>query len=220
MLEGPGAANIGLVRRKTPIQPIDPLHPQPRHVQRAVAVLEEGGIVSYPTDTYYALGCDLFQKKAMEKLATLKRRDPGKPFAFLCADLGEVAKYAIVSNEHYRLMRRLLPGPYTFVLEATRLVPRTALTRQRQVGVRVPDAPVAIALVKALGRPLATTSAALPGEEPLLDAADIQERLGHGIDLILDGGVTLNEPSTVLDLTGPQALVLREGKGRIEGVVA
>jgi tRNA threonylcarbamoyl adenosine modification protein (Sua5/YciO/YrdC/YwlC family) len=206
--------------KHAPIQPIDPVYPQPRHVARAVAVLQDGGIVSYPTDTYYALGCDLFQKKAMERLALLKRRDDKKPFAFLCADLGEVAKYGIVSNESYRLMRRLLPGPYTMILEATRLTPRTSLTRQRQVGVRVPDANVAIALVRALGRPLATTSAALPGEEPLIDAADIQQHLGHGIDLILDGGVTLNEPSTVLDLTGPAPVVLRQGKGRIEGVIA
>src|SRR5690242_15627908 len=206
--------------RHAPIQPIDPLHPQPRHIARAVEALQQGGIVAYPTDTYYALGCDLFQKKAMERLALLKRRDDRKPFAFLCADLGEVAKYGIVSNESYRLMRRLLPGPYTMILEATRLTPRTSLTRQRQVGVRVPDANVAIALVRALGRPLATTSAALPGEDPLIDASDIQQHLGHGIDLILDGGVTLNEPSTVLDLTGPAPVVLRRGKGPVEGVIA
>jgi len=207
------------VVKPAPIQPIDPKHPQPRHVQRAVALLEGGGLVAYPTDTYYAIGCDLFQKKAMERLARLKRRDDRKPFAFLCADLGEVAKYGIVSNENYRLMRRLLPGPYTIVLEATRLTPRTALTRQRQVGVRVPDAPVAIALVRALGRPLATTSAALPGEDVLTHASDVRDHLGHGLDLILDGGVTLNEPSTVLDLTGPVPTVLREGKGTLEGVI-
>src|SRR4051812_25226451 len=206
--------------KNAPIQPIDPLHPQPRHIARAVTVLQQGGIVSYPTDTYYALGCDLFQKKALERLALIKRREERKPFAFLCADLGEVAKYGIVSNESYRLMRRLLPGPYTIVLDATRLVPRTALTRQRQVGVRVPDAPVAIALVRGLGHPLATTSASLPGEEPLIDAADIRDRIGQELDLILDGGITANEPSTVLDLTGPSPVVLREGKGRLEGVVA
>src|SRR5438132_134949 len=159
---------MGRVSRRAPIQPVDPRHPQPRHIQRAASVLKDGGIVSYPTDTYYALGCDVFQKRAMERLALLKRRDDKKPFTFLCADLGEVAKYAIVSNENFRLMRRLLPGPYTFVLDATRLVPRTALRRQRQVGVRVPDAPVATALARALGRPLATTSASLPGEEPLI----------------------------------------------------
>jgi tRNA threonylcarbamoyl adenosine modification protein (Sua5/YciO/YrdC/YwlC family) len=207
------------VRKGAPIQPIDPVHPQPRHVQRAAATLEGGGLVAYPTDTYYAVGCDVFQKRAMERLAALKPGDEHKRFAFLCADLSEVAKYAIVSNENFRLMRRLLPGPYTLVLEATRLTPRTALTRQRQVGIRVPDAPVAIALVRALGRPLATTSATMPDGEPLLDAGDIQTHIGHGIDLILDGGVTLNEASTVIDLTGPVPVVLREGKGPIEGVL-
>jgi tRNA threonylcarbamoyl adenosine modification protein (Sua5/YciO/YrdC/YwlC family) len=143
------------VASRAPIQPIDPVHPQPRHVQRAVAVLESGGLVSYPTDTYYAIGCDLFQKKAIERMALLKQRDARKPFAFLCADLGEVAKYAIVDNDRHRLLRRLLPGPYTVILPATRIVPRTALTRQRSVGVRGPDAPVALALVHGLGRPLA-----------------------------------------------------------------
>jgi tRNA threonylcarbamoyl adenosine modification protein (Sua5/YciO/YrdC/YwlC family) len=177
-----------------------------------------GGLVCYPTDTYFGIGCDLFQKKASERLALLKRRDPHKPFAFLCADLGEVSRYAIVDNEKFRLLRRILPGPYTVVLPATRVVPRTALTRQRTVGIRVPDAPVAIALVKSLGRPLATTSAGLPGEEPLVDAAGIRDQLGHGVDLILDGGLTLNEPSTVLDLSGPTPEVLRQGKGSVEGL--
>src|SRR5919199_3246868 len=129
------------VAKRAPIQPVDPRHPQPRHIQRAANVLQDGGIVSYPTDTYYALGCDLFRKKAMERLALLKRRDDRKPFAFLCADLGEVAKYAIVSNESFRLMRRLLPGPYTIVLEATRLTPRTGLTRQRPGGHPGPGPP-------------------------------------------------------------------------------
>lgn len=202
-----------------PIQSIDPDHPQPRHVQRAVAVLEAGGLVAYPTDTYFAIGCDLFQKKAIERLAALKGRDAKKPFSFLCADLGDLAKYAIVDNDKYRILRRLTPGPYTFVFAATRLVPRTSLRRQRTVGIRVPDAPVARALVEALGRPLATTSASMGDDEPLLGADDIQEQLGHGVDLILDGGYTLNEPSTVLDFTGPQVVVLREGKGKTEGLI-
>jgi len=207
------------VSRIAPIQSIDPVHPQPRHVQRGVAILEAGGLLAYPTDTYFGIGCDLFQKRAIERLAALKRRDPRKPFAFLCSNLGEVAKYAIVENQHYRLLRRLTPGPYTFILEATRIVPRTALTRQRNVGIRVPDAPIVRALVEGLGRPLATTSASLPDEHPLIDAADIQEALGHGLDLIFDGGLTLDEPSTVLDLTGAEVVVLREGKGPVEGVV-
>src|SRR5260370_30800523 len=169
---------MAAVAKGAPIQPIDPVHPQPRHVQGALPLLEGGGFVAYPPDSGYAGGCDRFQKKAMERLAQLKRRDDRRPFAFLCKDLSEVAKYAIVSNEHYRLMRRLLPGPYTMVLEATRLTPRKALTRQRQVGVRVPDAPVAVALVRALRRPLATTRAALPppDDQPLIDPKDIPER--------------------------------------------
>lgn len=207
------------VPQRAPIQSIDPRHPQPRHVQRAVAALQEGGLVAYPTDTYFGIGCDLFQKRAIERMAQLKRRSEKKPFSFLCASLGEAAQYGIIGNEHYRLMKRLTPGPYTFVLEATRLVPRTALTRQRQVGIRIPDAPVALALVSGLGRPLATTSAQLPEGEVLTSASDVQAELGHALALILDGGTTLNEPSTVIDLTGAEPSVLREGKGSLEGVI-
>ena len=206
--------------KHAPIQEIDPRYPQPRHIQRAVAVLEAGGIIAYPTDTYFAIGCDFAQRKAVERMASFKRRDDRKPFSILCADLADVAHWAIVSNETYRILKRLAPGPYTFVLNATREVPRTALTKQRSVGIRVPDAPVAQALVHALGRPLATTSAALPEhEEPPFDASEVQEQMGHLIDLILDGGATLNEPSTVLDLTGPTPIVLREGKGPVEGLL-
>lgn len=205
--------------RTAPILEIDPRFPQPRHVQRAVQILRDGGLVAYPTDTYFGIGCDLHSKPAIEHMASLKRRDPKKPFSFLCADLAEVARYAIVSNEQYRLLRRLTPGPYTFVLDATREVPRTALTRQRQVGVRLPDAPVALALVRALGRPLATTSAQAPEGEVCIDAHEVQEQLGRGLELILDAGTTLDEPSTLLDLTGPVPVVLREGKGPLQGVL-
>ncbi len=207
------------VSKHAPIQEVDPRYPQPRHIQRAVALLEAGGIVAYPTDTYFAIGCDFTQRKAVERMASFKRRDDKKPFSILCADLADVARWAIVGNETYRILKRLAPGPYTFVLNATREVPRTALTKQRSVGIRVPDAPVAQALVHALGRPLATTSAALPEHEEPFDADEVQQQLGHLIDLILDGGATLNEPSTVLDLTGPTPIVLREGKGSVEGLL-
>ena len=204
--------------RQAPIQEVDARHPQPHHIQRALAALEANGIIAYPTDTYYAIGCDFSQKKAVERMAALKRRDDRKPFTILCADLSEVAKYALVSNEAYRIIKRLTPGPFTFVLPATKIVPRTALTKQRTVGIRIPDAPIALALVEALGRPLATTSAQLPGSEMEvpIDAGEVQEQLGHAIDLILDGGATLNEPSTVLDLCGPVPVILRQGKGKFE----
>jgi len=202
-----------------PIQEIDAHYPQPRHIARALAVLEAHGIVAYPTDTYFAIGCDFAKKQGVERMAQLKRRDERKPFTLLCTDLSEAAKYAIITNEAYRFMKRLTPGPFTFVLPATKIVPRHALTRQRTVGIRLPDAPVAMALAHALGRPLATTSACLPDGEMPIDAGEVQEQLGHLIDLILDGGATLNEPSTVVDLCGSVPVVLREGKGKLEDLV-
>ena len=197
---------------------IDPEHPQPRHVERAVAALESGGVIAYPTDTYYAIGCDLLNRKSVEKLYRLKGRPGGKPLSFLCADLSDIAHYAKVSNFAYRVMKRLIPGPYTFVLPATRLTPEVALSRQKTVGIRVPDAPIPLAIVERLGRPLLTTSATF-GEEALIDARDIRDQLGHGLALVIDGGVQLLEPSTVLSLIEDRVEVLRQGKGPTEGLV-
>jgi tRNA threonylcarbamoyl adenosine modification protein (Sua5/YciO/YrdC/YwlC family) len=199
-----------------PILEVDIQHPQPRHIARAVQVLERGGVIAYPTDTYYGLGCDLMSKKAMERLYLLKGRDRKKPLSFLCPDLSDVAKYAHVSNFAYRTMKGLTPGAFTFILEATRIVPEVMMSKQKQVGIRVPDAPLARALAAGLGRPLITTSASDDEGEPLIDAKDIKEKLGHGLDLILDGGVTLMEPSTVVSLIGDSMEVLRQGKGRLD----
>ncbi|MBZ4417319.1 L-threonylcarbamoyladenylate synthase [Myxococcus sp. RHSTA-1-4] len=198
-----------------PILEVDMEHPSPRHVQRAVEILERGGVLAYPTDTYYGLGCDLSSKKGIERLYQLKQRDKKKPLSFLCPDLSDVAKYAHVSNFAYRTMKGLTPGAFTFVLEATRLVPDLMMTRQKQVGIRVPDAPLVREIARALGRPLVTTSATNTEGEPLTDAKDIKAELGHGLDLILDGGVTLNEPSTVISLIGDTLEILRQGKGRL-----
>jgi tRNA threonylcarbamoyl adenosine modification protein (Sua5/YciO/YrdC/YwlC family) len=199
-----------------PILEVDIQHPQPRHIARAVQVLERGGVIAYPTDTYYGLGCDLMSKKAIERLYLLKGRDRKKPLSFLCPDLSDVAKYAHVSNFAYRTMKGLTPGAFTFILEATRIVPEVMMSKQKQVGIRVPDAPLARALAAGLGRPLITTSASDDDGEPLIDAKDIKEKLGHGLDLILDGGVTLMEPSTVVSLIGDSMEVLRQGKGRLD----
>ena len=199
-----------------PILEVDIQYPQPRHIARAVQVLERGGLLAYPTDTYYGLGCDLMSKKAIERLYQLKGRDKKKPLSILCPDLSDVAKYAHVSNFAYRTMKGLTPGAFTFILEATRLVPEVMMTKQKQVGIRVPDAPLARALAAGLGRPLITTSASDDEGEPLIDAKDIKEKLGHGLDLILDGGVTLMEPSTVVSLIGDSMEVLRQGKGRLD----
>lgn len=200
-----------------PILIVDSIHPQPRHVEKAVEVLEDGGLLAYPTDTYYGIGCDLFSKKAIDKLYALKGRDRRKPMAFLCPDLSDVAKYAHVTGFAYRTMKQLTPGPFTFVLEATRLVPQMMTSKQKQVGIRVPQAPLMQAIAKRLGRPVVTTSATMPDGEPLIDARDIKDHLGDRLELILDGGVQPSEPSTVVSLVGDELQVLRQGKGIIVG---
>lgn len=209
---------VGPTMADAPILQIDPNHPQPRHIERAVACLEAGGVIAYPTDTYYAIGCDLMNKRAVEKLYQLKQRPKGKPLSFLCADLSDIARYANVSNYAYKVMKRLVPGAYTFVLPATRLVPEIAMTRQKTVGIRVPDAAIPMALVERLGHPLLTTSATF-GDEVLLDPRDIKASLGHGLELILDGGYQLNEPSTVISLLDDNVEILRQGKGPVEGLI-
>jgi tRNA threonylcarbamoyl adenosine modification protein (Sua5/YciO/YrdC/YwlC family) len=196
-----------------PIVEIDPLHPQPRLVERAVQSFAAGGLIAFPTDTYYALACDLFDKRAIERVYQLKGIPTTHELSFLCPDLAEVSRYAILDNAAYRVLRRKTPGPFTFILPATRLVPDLVVRRQKTVGIRVPDSAIALALVTALEHPLISTSAATPSGEVLIDAKDIKEQLGHGLDLILDGGYQANEPSTVIDLTGPQPVVVRQGKG-------
>ena len=196
-----------------PILAIDPKHPQPRLVERAVQTLSQGGLVAFPTDTYYGIGCDLFDKRAIERIYQLKQMPTTHELSFICADLAEVSRYAIVDNAAYRVLRRKPPGPYTFILPATRLVPDLVLRRQKTVGIRLPDSPIAVEIVKALAHPLISTSAATPEGDVLIDPRDIKERLGHGLDLILDGGYQPNEPSSVIDLTGPEPVVVRQGKG-------
>ena len=203
-----------------PIVEIDPVHPQPRLVERAVAQLAAGGLVAFPTDTYYGIGCDLFDKRAIERIYQLKQLPRDHELSFICADLAEVSRYAIVENAAYRVLRRKTPGPFTFVLPATRLVPDLLLRRQKTVGIRLPESPIALEIVRRLEHPVISTSAATPEGEVLIDAHDIKERLGHGLDLILDGGYRPNEPSTVIDLTGPEPRVVRQGKGDAADILA
>lgn len=199
-----------------PIVEIHAEHPQPRLIQRAVEALSAGGLIAYPTDTYFAIGCDLFSKKGIERLYQLKQRDKKKPLSFLVPDLSDVAEYAHVSNFAYRILKQLTPGPFTFVLEATRVVPDMMMTKQKQVGIRVPDAPIARALAAALGHPVVTSSAAAPDGTPLLDARAIKEQWGKQLELILDAGVQEdNEPSTVVSLIDDEIQVLRQGKGQL-----
>ena len=196
-----------------PIVAIDPEHPQPRIVERAATTLAAGGLVAFPTDTYYAVGCDLFDKRAIERIYQLKQLPKTHELSFLCSDLAEVARYALLDNVAFRVLRRKTPGPFTFILPATRLVPDLAMRRQKTVGVRLPASPIALAIVRKLEHPVVSTSAATPGGEVLIDPRDIRDELGHGLELILDGGYQPNEPSTVIDLTGVAPRVVRQGKG-------
>jgi tRNA threonylcarbamoyl adenosine modification protein (Sua5/YciO/YrdC/YwlC family) len=190
---------------------INPQNPQPRLISRVVETLKQGGVIGYPTDTTYGIGCDIFNKKGVKKIYQIKQRDPRKPFSFICADLSDVANYAQVSNFAFKVMRRHLPGPYTFVLEATRVVPDLLTTRQKTVGIRIPDNPIALAIVRELGHPLVTTSANVSGEETYQDPEQIEESMGHMLDMVVDGGMLLGEPSTVISLVDDRIEVLRQG---------
>jgi tRNA threonylcarbamoyl adenosine modification protein (Sua5/YciO/YrdC/YwlC family) len=198
--------------------PINPEHPEPRKVRRAVEILEQGGVIAYPTDTVYGLGCDLMNKGAIEKLYQIKGMQRDKNLAFICPDLGDIARFAIVENATYRVIRRFLPGPYCFVLQATREVPKMVQTKQKTVGIRVPAHPVTQALVRELGRPIISTTAAPPGEEPMVDPWEIKERF-PALDLVVDAGPGGGIPTTVVDLSSGAITILREGAGPIDELV-
>ena len=197
---------------------INPENPQARLIDQVCEKLRKGGVIAYPTDTTYGLGCDIFEKRGVRTIYQIKKRDERKPFSFICADLADVSRYAQVSNFAFKIMKRHLPGPYTFVLEATRVVPANLVTRQKTVGIRIPDEPIALAIVRELGHPLVTTSANISGEEPLHDPVEIHEQMGRLLDVVVDGGVRLGDPSTVISLLGDRIEVLREGSGDISWI--
>jgi tRNA threonylcarbamoyl adenosine modification protein (Sua5/YciO/YrdC/YwlC family) len=194
---------------------INPQNPQPRLIRRVVEALRGGGVIAYPTDTVYGLGCSLYNKKGIERIYRIKRTEKNRPFSFICADLKDISLYCKVSNYAYKTMKRLLPGPYTFILEGTKLVPKIMLTRRLTAGIRVPNNPICMAMVRELGHPIISTSALLPGGEVLYDPTEIDRELGHALDLVIDGGLCVSEPSSVIDLTGDRPQVLRQGKGDV-----
>jgi tRNA threonylcarbamoyl adenosine modification protein (Sua5/YciO/YrdC/YwlC family) len=194
---------------------INPDNPQERLIRQIVDMLKQGGVIAYPTDTYYGIGCDIMNKKAIQKVYQLKQRDKNKPFSFICSGLKNISDYAKVPNYAYKTMRRLLPGPYTFILEGSKLVPKIMLTRRKTAGIRVPDNAICLALVESLGNPVISTSATKPDGEIFFDPSFIQDFFGSRLDAVIDGGPVPNEPSSVIALDTDIPEVLRKGRGDV-----
>ena len=197
---------------------IHSINPEPRLIGKAVEVLQHGGIIIYPTDTVYGIGCSIENKNAIEKIYLIKRQCEDKPFSFVCSDLTHISSYAHVSNAAFKIMKRLIPGPYTFILPAQRMknLPKILVSKRKTVGIRVPASPTALALVHALGHPVLSTSVTSPDGEILNDPDEIGQQFKNRVEMILDSGPLVSEPSTVIDLTGNEAEVIRYGSGSIE----
>ncbi|MDZ7643735.1 MAG: L-threonylcarbamoyladenylate synthase [Woeseiaceae bacterium] len=197
---------------------LHPVDPQARRIAEIVAAIRNGGLIAYPTDSSYALGCHLGDKRAMDRIRRIRRTDKDHNFTLVCSDLSEISTYARVDNWAYRLLKVLTPGPYTFILPATREVPkRLQNPRRRTIGLRVPDHPVVHALLEALGEPIMSSTLQLPGDDiPLTDVDEIERRIGHEIEIVVSSGATGIEPTSVLDLTGDSVKVLRKGRGDLD----
>ena len=199
---------------------IHPENPQPRLIRRAVEIVRAGGVIVYPTDSCYALGCHLGDKAAMERIRAIRQVDERHHFTLVCRDLAEIGTYARVDNPQFRLLKSATPGSYTFILKASRELPKRLLhPRRRTIGLRVPDHRVVRALLEELGEPLLSSTLMLPGDDrPLNDAQEIRGRMEHQVDLILDCGSCGITPTTVVDLTGDQPVITRQGKGSVEAL--
>lgn len=193
---------------------INPENPQQRLIEKAVKILKEGGVVAYPTDTIYGIGCNIFNKKAIERIYQLKQKDKRVPLSFICSDLKNISKYAHISTPNYKILRHFFPGPYTFILPGSRLVPKLMLTKRRTVGIRIPDNKICLMLLETFGNPIVSTSATTQNDEEILnDPIDIEQKLGKCLDLVIDGGISGFTASTVVDLTVDPPKILRVGKG-------
>ena len=197
---------------------IHPENPQPRLINQAVEILRQGGVIVYPTDSGYALGCMMGDKHAMDRIVAIRKLPEGHNFTLVCSDLSELSTYATVSNAAYRLIKNNTPGRYTFILTATKELPRRLMTSKRKtIGLRVPDNQIALDLLQALGEPILSCSLMLPGEEHATqsDPEEIRDRLERQVDLIIHGGYLGQEPTTVVDLTEEMPVILRRGSGAV-----
>lgn len=194
---------------------INPDYPQPHQISRVASSLKDGKVIAYPTDTTYGIGCSIFCKKSIERIYLMKQRDRRKPFSVICSSLSEISQYAKISNSAFKIIKRFLPGGYTFIFEATREVPDLLLTRQKTVGIRMPDNKICHDLVTALGNPIITTSANLSGKEPDGDPRNISDTFGNQLDFVIDGGILTTDVSSVVSLIGERPEVLRVGIGDV-----
>ncbi len=200
---------------------VHPDNPQPRRVAEIVETIRDGGLIAYPTDSSYAFGCHIGDKRAMDRIRRIRRTDKSHNFTLVCSDLSEIGTYARVDNWAYRMLKAMTPGPYTFILPATREVPkRLQHPKRRTIGLRVPDHVLVRAVLEALGAPIMSSTLLLPGDDlPLTDPYDIEERIGHVIDLIIDAGPTGIEPTSVIDLSQGTVEVLRVGRGDVSALL-
>ena len=196
---------------------VHPTDPQPRRVQKIVDRIRDGALIAYPTDSSYALGCHIGDKKVTKRIHQIRKTDKKHNFTLVCADLSEISVYARVDNWAYRLIKSLTPGPYTFILPATRQLPKIlANPKRRTIGIRVPDHPLVTPMLEELGEPIMSSTLTLPGDDrPMTDAYDIDERIGHLVDVIVDAGPTGLEPTSVLDLSDGTVEIIRAGRGDI-----
>ena len=200
---------------------IHPQDPQPRRIASIVETIQNGGLIAYPTDSSYAFGCHIGDKRAMDRIRRIRRTDKNHNFTLVCSDLSEISAYARVDNWAFRMMKSMTPGPYTFILPATREVPkRLQNPKRRTIGLRVPDHVLVHAVLRTLGEPIMSSTLTLPGDDrPLTDPLEIEERIGNQIDLIIDGGPAGIDPTSVIDLSGGTVEVLRAGRGDISGLL-
>jgi tRNA threonylcarbamoyl adenosine modification protein (Sua5/YciO/YrdC/YwlC family) len=194
---------------------INPETPHYRHMEIVVDILKRGGIIAYPTDTYYGIGCDIMNKKAIQKIYRIKKRSEQKPFSFICSSLKNISDYAKVSNYSYKTMKRLLPGPYTFILNGSRMVPKIMLTRRKTAGIRVPDHPICTKLVEILGNPILNTSATGPDDTIFSNPSLLHDHFRNQLDVVIDGGIVPNQPSSVISLIDDNPEIIRHGAGDV-----